>query len=82
MTSGTASIDAALTLVEKDAAWAVSHSPDEDPQGYPKPYRATVMPALAYSGRRDSTDHHGCPAIALCIAALKARVRRAPEVPR
>jgi hypothetical protein len=75
-TDYTASIDAALTLVEPRSAWAVSHSPDADPQGYPRPYRATVMPDLAYSGRRDSTDHHGHPAIALCIAALKARTEQ------
>lgn len=64
-------IDDALTLIPEGSCWAVSHG-DPDPQGYPRPYRATVMPPYGYAGR-DATDHHDCPAIALCIAALKAR---------
>lgn len=66
-------VDDAMRLIEPGSAWAVSHSPDEHPFSYPRPYRATVMPDLSHKNRRDATVHHEYPAVALCIAALKAR---------
>ncbi len=66
----TSSVDAALTLVPENSAWAISRG-DPDPEGYPKPFRATVMPPLVKDGYRDATEWHTHSAIALCIAALK-----------
>jgi hypothetical protein len=67
----TGSIDAALTLVLPNSAWAVSHSPDAK-DDYPKGYRATVMPPRG-SGGGDATEHAATPAIALVVACLKSR---------
>jgi len=68
----TESLDAAMTLMPPESAWAVSHG-DPDPSGYPRPYRATVMPPFSQKQMCDATECHEIPAIALCIAALKVR---------
>ena len=60
----TASIDAAMTLVPDDACWTVSVPRQPDMSG--KRYWASLR--SNHPGARGST-----PAIALCIAALKAR---------
>ncbi len=64
----TTSIDAALTLVPERAVWALSCN-DE----YPGLFRGTVMPRLSDDNASDATVHAPTPALALCIAALKAR---------
>lgn len=68
----TTSLDAALTLVPEGSAWAVSIGDDPDVyiRGMP---RATVMPPRPYSGANDASECAATPALALCIAALKAR---------
>jgi hypothetical protein len=60
----TASIDAALTLVSDDARWTISVPRQPDMSG--KRYWASLR--SNHPGARGST-----PAIALCIAALRAR---------
>jgi hypothetical protein len=60
----TASIDAALTLVLDDACWTISVPRQPDMSG--RRYWASLR--SNHPGARGST-----PAIALCIAALKAR---------
>ena len=62
--SYTTSLDAALTLVPEEAVWAVSCG--DDFSGF----RATVMPKIASA---DPTAYAATPALALCIASLKAR---------
>ena len=63
----TTSIDAALTLVPKDCTWSL------DSTGY-----AIVMrPGLGFLSERGDEEFHGRndeKALAVCIAALKARL--------
>ncbi len=63
--SYTASIDAALTLVPADTFWRVGHNGEG---ADPSDFRADVMMGGLYSTGIAST-----PALALCIAALRAR---------
>lgn len=57
----TSSIDAALTLVPKDCSWSL------DGDNY-----AIVMPSTGNEDYDSGENHIATPAIALCIAALKA----------
>lgn len=63
----TASLDAALTLVPDDANWGVSTPRQPNMSG--KRYWASLH---GYGGKPTGT-YGATPAIALCIAALKAR---------
>lgn len=82
----TASIDAALTLVPggpRDAWWSVevARSPDSPLRsfgGRPEVYMAKVA-RWSESGK-EHCGHSDTPAIALCIAALKARADTAASV--
>ncbi len=73
----TSSLDAALTLVPAHSAWAAEHD-----AGFGKSTKR--LPFAFVSIQDDRLDHmspknpqhigrHDCPAIALCIACLKAR---------
>lgn len=62
----TSSIDAALTLVPEGWRWAVNYDPDRGPQ-----YAAAVKRSGDDWPR--VFDMARSPAIALCVAALKAR---------
>jgi hypothetical protein len=64
----TASIDAAMTLVPNDCVWGLS----KQERGFTGPYyyQASVMPP---SGPWADGIVAATPALALCIAALKAR---------
>lgn len=67
----TASIDAALTLVPEGQSWMVALSANDSEQP-----GARVWPAMENYGTEDFALHGSfaaAPAIALCIAALRAR---------
>lgn len=67
--SYTLSIDDALTLVPEGYAWGLSSEP---PEIHGRTYHAAVCKgSFAIIG--ESADYAPTPAIALCIAALKAR---------
>jgi len=67
----TTSLDAALTLVPEIAttAWSISQNPDRNNPGP----CGVVMPDITSVFTRDGEAFAATPALALCIAALKAR---------
>ena len=74
----TASIDAALTLVPANALWGVKALWDQGPDanGGPKAYRGSVDVYEVRDGLFWKDNHLSLaptPALAICIAALKAR---------
>lgn len=67
----TTSLDAALTLVPEGWYWSVTHTSLSDYRG-----------PMAFCWKRDVANimvHAAIPALALCIAALKARAVEGPE---
>jgi hypothetical protein len=69
----TLSIDAALTLVPDDVEWLVRNGAPDHPTD-PRPYAHITRGNVNRDRSRSLGEaHHSCPALALCIAALRAR---------
>jgi len=66
----TASIDAALTLVPEGCGWEIYNTTCDQPKVWAKVYG---WPGCDEAARANATT----PALALCIAALRARARPA-----
>ena len=67
----TTSVDAALTLLSPEDFWQIGHDGDGPNPG---DFKAMVQPGCeARWHRRAAKSLHATPALALCIAALKAR---------
>jgi hypothetical protein len=70
----TGSLECAMSLIPKDSSWGISHSPDHDISGYPKPYRATIMPPLYSHTQAQTAWHQHSATLALVIACLMVRM--------
>jgi hypothetical protein len=68
----TSSIDAALTLVPEKFYWSVGSLTDEHSEPHHE-YGAQLYLWSHVADKDDVIEHGATPAIALCIAAVKAR---------